>query len=42
MIIGDLMDGLPIVTKAGAFGQEDTLIRVHEYWLKKDKERYDY
>ena len=42
MIIGDLMDGLPVVTKAGAFGQEDTLVRVHEYWLKKEKERYDY
>jgi len=40
MIIGDLMDGLPVVTKAGAFGQEDTLVKVHEYWLKKDKEQY--
>jgi len=41
MIIGDLMDGLPVVTKAGAFGQENTLVKVHEYWFKKDKERYD-
>ncbi|UCF72163.1 MAG: four-carbon acid sugar kinase family protein [Deltaproteobacteria bacterium] len=38
-IIGDLMDGLPVVTKAGAFGGDDTLIAVHEYWLKKGKEK---
>jgi len=40
-IIGALMDGLPVVTKAGAFGKEDTLLAVHEYWLKTTKERYD-
>jgi uncharacterized protein YgbK (DUF1537 family) len=38
-IIGNFMDGLPVVTKAGAFGKEDTLVAVHEYWLRKGKER---
>lgn len=37
-IIGNFMDGLPVVTKAGAFGKEDTLVAVHEYWLRKGKE----
>ena len=32
VIIGGLLNGLPVVTKAGAFGQEDTLVAVHEYW----------
>jgi len=36
VIIGGLQDGLPVVTKAGAFGQKDTLIAVHEKW-QKDK-----
>jgi uncharacterized protein YgbK (DUF1537 family) len=34
VIIGGLLNGLPVVTKAGAFGQEDTLVAVHEYWRK--------
>ncbi len=38
-VIGDFMDGLPVVTKAGAFGKEDTLIAVHRYWLGGDKEK---
>jgi len=29
------LDGLPVVTKAGAFGAEDTLVVLHEYWGKK-------
>jgi uncharacterized protein YgbK (DUF1537 family) len=35
VINGGLLDGLPVVTKAGAFGQEDTLIAVHEYWRRR-------
>ena len=29
------LDGFPVVTKAGAFGGEDTLVVLHEYWRKK-------
>ena len=36
-IIRGPMDGLPVVTKAGAFGKGDTLIKVHEYWSQKGK-----
>jgi uncharacterized protein YgbK (DUF1537 family) len=32
VIIGGLLDGRPVVTKAGAFGQKDTLVAVHEMW----------
>ena len=32
VIIGGLQDGLPVVTKAGAFGPKDTLVAVHESW----------
>ena len=32
VIIGGLLDGLPVVTKAGAFGQKDTLVAVHDFW----------
>jgi uncharacterized protein YgbK (DUF1537 family) len=35
VLIGGLLDGLPLVTKAGAFGQQDTLVAVHEFWLAK-------
>ena len=28
------LDGLPVVTKAGAFGQETTLVELHEAWQK--------
>jgi len=31
-IRGGLMDGSPVVTKAGAFGKPDALVRFHEYW----------
>jgi uncharacterized protein YgbK (DUF1537 family) len=34
IIIGGALNGLPVVTKAGAFGQKDTLVAVHEFWLK--------
>ena len=34
-IIGGQLDGLPVVTKAGAFGQDDTLIKVHEFWSRR-------
>jgi uncharacterized protein YgbK (DUF1537 family) len=30
--IGGDLPGLPLFTKAGAFGEEDTLIRLHEIW----------
>jgi uncharacterized protein YgbK (DUF1537 family) len=29
-LIGGALDGLPVVTKAGAFGREDTLVVLHE------------
>jgi uncharacterized protein YgbK (DUF1537 family) len=32
VIIGGDLDGLPVVTKAGAFGKKDTLVAVHEFW----------
>ncbi|MBT8369051.1 MAG: four-carbon acid sugar kinase family protein, partial [Deltaproteobacteria bacterium] len=38
VFIGGLLDGLPVVTKAGAFGQKDTLVRIHEFWQKKASE----
>ena len=31
-LIGGSLDGLPVVTKAGAFGREDTLVVLHETW----------
>ena len=34
-LMGGPMDGLPIVTKAGAFGAEDTLVVLHEMLIKK-------
>jgi uncharacterized protein YgbK (DUF1537 family) len=33
-LIGGLLDGLPVVTKAGAFGREDTLVVLHETWQR--------
>ena len=33
-LIGGPLDGLPVVTKAGAFGGEDTLVVLHETWQK--------
>jgi uncharacterized protein YgbK (DUF1537 family) len=32
VIIGGMLECLPVVTKAGAFGQKDTLVAVHESW----------
>jgi uncharacterized protein YgbK (DUF1537 family) len=34
VILGGSLDSLPLVTKAGAFGQSDTLVMVHEYWAR--------
>ena len=33
-LLGGPLDGLPIVTKAGAFGHDDTLVVLHEAWQK--------
>ena len=33
-VIRGLMDGRPVVTKAGAFGEKETLVALHEYWSK--------
>lgn len=38
-LMGGLIDGLPVVTKAGAFGQRETLVALHEYWSKRRKEK---
>jgi uncharacterized protein YgbK (DUF1537 family) len=35
VLFGGPLDGLPVVTKAGAFGHEDTLVVLHEYWRKR-------
>jgi len=34
-LIGGPLDGLPVVTKAGAFGREDTLVVLHEMLIGK-------
>ena len=34
VILGGLLDSFPVVTKAGAFGQNDTLLAVHEFWQR--------
>ena len=34
-LFGGPLDGLPVVTKAGAFGQDDTLVALYEGWQKK-------
>ena len=34
-LMGGLIDRLPIITKAGAFGKRDTLVALHEYWETK-------
>ena len=31
LIIGGTLQGIPVVTKAGAFGADDTLVEVHEF-----------
>jgi uncharacterized protein YgbK (DUF1537 family) len=33
-LIGGPLDGLPVVTKAGAFGGDDTLVVLHEAWQR--------
>ena len=33
-LFGGPLDGLPVVTKAGAFGREDTLVVLHETWQR--------
>ncbi len=38
-LMGGLIDGLPVVTKAGAFGRRETLVALHEYWSKRGKEK---
>ena len=32
VITGGRLDGLPVVTKAGAFGPKDTLVVAHDFW----------
>lgn len=34
-LIGGNLDGLPVVTKAGSFGQDDTLVVLHETLIEK-------
>ena len=36
---GGELDGTAVATKAGAFGRRDTLIKLHEYWSAKERER---
>jgi len=36
-LLGGPKNGLPVVTKAGAFGKKDALVVLHESWAKKDK-----
>ncbi len=35
VITGGILNGLPVVTKAGAFGEKNTLVEIHEYWMRK-------
>ena len=39
ILIGGLMDGGPVVTKAGAFGRREALVALHEYWSKRSQEK---
>jgi uncharacterized protein YgbK (DUF1537 family) len=34
VLSGGALEGVAVVTKAGAFGQKDTLVRLHEIWNK--------
>jgi len=36
-IFGGPLDGLPAITKAGAFGKEDALVVLHETWQKGEQ-----
>jgi uncharacterized protein YgbK (DUF1537 family) len=40
VLLGGPLNGMPVVTKAGAFGREDTLVTLHEIW-EKEEERCD-
>ncbi len=40
-LLGSVSRGLPVVTKAGAFGCRETLVALHEYWLKQEREKAD-
>jgi uncharacterized protein YgbK (DUF1537 family) len=35
-LFGGPLNGLPVVTKAGAFGHKDTLVFLHEFWQKTE------
>lgn len=37
IVTGGMANGLSVVTKAGAFGNENTLIALHEYWENKKR-----
>ena len=37
-LLGGLMKGHPVITKAGAFGEKDTLVAVHKFLLNNTKE----
>jgi D-threonate/D-erythronate kinase len=36
---GGALEGLTVVTKAGAFGPKETLVRLHEIWQKRYEEK---
>lgn len=38
-LFGGALDGLPVMTKAGAFGQKETLVALHNIWQKRIKEK---
>jgi uncharacterized protein YgbK (DUF1537 family) len=40
-ISGGALENLPVTTKAGSFGQKKTLIRLHDIWQKRIKEKSD-
>jgi uncharacterized protein YgbK (DUF1537 family) len=37
VLLGGPLNGMPVVTKAGAFGREDTLVTLHEIWEKREE-----
>jgi uncharacterized protein YgbK (DUF1537 family) len=38
-VMGGFLDGLPVVTKAGTFGQKDTLVVLHQTWEGRRMEK---
>jgi uncharacterized protein YgbK (DUF1537 family) len=40
-LVGTSLEGLPVVTKAGAFGREETLVALHEYWTERTRRKAD-